>query len=74
VSENLATVFVETGESEAAWMDGRLHYAAGGPGRLLDDFRRTVVRDLDRAGVSRSVQMALVRHKTEAINRSISDR
>ncbi len=42
---------------------------AGVPGRILHDFRRTAVRNLERAGVSRSVAMKLVGHKTEAIYR-----
>ena len=41
--------------------------AAGCPGRLLHDFRRTAVRNLERDGVSRSAAMAMVGHKTEAI-------
>jgi integrase len=43
--------------------------AAGVPGRLLHDFRRTAVRNLERAGVPRSAAMAMVGHKTEAIYR-----
>jgi integrase len=42
---------------------------AGVPGRLLHDFRRTAVRNLERAGVPRSVAMSMVGHKTEAIYR-----
>jgi integrase len=42
---------------------------AGLPGRLLHDFRRTAVRNLERAGVSRSAAMAMVGHRTEAIYR-----
>ncbi len=41
--------------------------AAGVPDRIPHDFRRTAVRNLERAGVSRSVAMMLVGHKTEAI-------
>jgi integrase len=41
--------------------------AAGLPGRRLHDFRRTAVRNLDRAGVSRTVGMELVGHRTEEI-------
>ena len=41
--------------------------AAGVPGRIPHDFRRTAVRNLERAGVPRSVAMKLVGHKTEAI-------
>jgi hypothetical protein len=42
---------------------------AGCPGRIPHDFRRTAVRNLERAGVPRSVLMAMVGHKTEAIYR-----
>jgi len=42
---------------------------AGLPGRLLHDFRRTAVRNLERAGVPRAVAMKMVGHKTEAIYR-----
>ena len=35
--------------------------------RIPHDARRTVVQTLDRAGVPRSVAMAMVGHKTEAI-------
>jgi hypothetical protein len=40
---------------------------AGVAGRLLHDFRRTAVPNLERAGVPRSVAMAMVGHRTEAI-------
>jgi len=43
--------------------------AAGLPGRIPHDFRRTAVRNLERAGVSRSVAMKLTGHKTEAVYR-----
>ena len=43
--------------------------AAGVPGRILHDFRRTAVRNLERAGVPRSTAMAMVGHRTEAIYR-----
>ena len=42
---------------------------AGLPGRIFHDFRRTAVRNLERAGVSRSVAMQMVGNKTEAIYR-----
>jgi hypothetical protein len=35
--------------------------------RIPHDFRRTAVRNLELAGVPRSVAMAMVGHKTEAI-------
>jgi len=41
----------------------------GLPGKLLHDFRRSAVRNLERAGVPRSTAMAMVGHKTEAIYR-----
>lgn len=43
--------------------------AAGVPGRLVHDFRRTAVRNLERAGVPRSAAMKLTGHKTEAVYR-----
>ena len=42
---------------------------AGVPHRIPHDFRRTAVRNLERAGVPRSAAMALVGHKTESIYR-----
>jgi integrase len=43
--------------------------AAGVAGRLVHDLRRSAVRNLERAGVSRSVAMQLTGHKTEAVYR-----
>jgi integrase len=50
-----------------AWRTGCR--AAGVPGRIPHDFRRTAVRNLERAGVPRSAAMAMVGHKTESIYR-----
>ena len=43
--------------------------AAGAPHRIPHDFRRTAVRNLERAGVPRSAAMKMVGHKTEAMYR-----
>lgn len=57
----------QVGDFRKAWATAcRL---AGVPGRLVHDFRRTAVRNLERAGVSRSAAMALTGHKTEAVYR-----
>ncbi len=42
---------------------------AGLAGRSQHDFRRTAVRNLERAGVPRSAAMAMVGHRTESIYR-----
>ena len=55
------------GNFREAWKRARI--AAGQPGRLFHDFRRTAVRNLDRAGVSRAVAMELVGLKTDEIYR-----
>ncbi len=40
-----------------------------GVAKIPHDFRRTAVRNLERAGVPRSAAMAMVGHKTESIYR-----
>ena len=47
--------------------------AAGVPGRLVHDFRRTAVRNLERAGVPRSSAMKMTGHRTEAVYAQIRD-
>jgi hypothetical protein len=42
---------------------------AGVPGKIPHDFRRTAVRNLERAGVARSAAMKIVGHKTKPIYR-----
>jgi integrase len=41
--------------------------AAGVPGRIPHDLRRSAVRNMERRGLSRSVAMQLTGHKTEAV-------
>ena len=48
-----------------AWRGACL--SAGLPGRIPHDFRRSVVRNLERAGVTRSVAMELVGHRTKSV-------
>jgi integrase len=43
--------------------------AAGIPGKIPHDFRRTACRNLERAGIDRGSAMKMVGHKTEAIYR-----
>ena len=67
----IATVFHRRGKPirnfYAAWRAACR--VAGVPGRIPHDFRRTAVRNFERAGVARSAAMAMVGHQTEAIYR-----
>jgi hypothetical protein len=53
-----------------AWK--RATVVAGCPGRLRHDFRRTAVRNLERAYVPRSIAMKITGHRTESIYRRYS--
>ena len=45
--------------------------AAGHPGLLIHDLRRSAVRNMEQAGVRRSVAMKLTGHKTENVYRRL---
>jgi len=55
------------GNIRKAW--ARACKNAGRPGVLFHDLRRSAVRNLEQAGVSRSVAMKITGHKTEAVYR-----
>ena len=50
-----------------AWADACV--AAGCPGRIPHDLRRSAIRNMERRGLSRSVAMQLTGHKTESVYR-----
>jgi integrase len=52
---------------QVSWEKARKE--AGLPNRLMHDLRRTAVRNLERAGVSRSAAMAMVGHRSEGVYR-----
>jgi integrase len=58
---------VRIGYFRSAWRNACK--AAGCPGALVHDMRRSAVRTFERAGVPRSVAMSIVGHKTESIYR-----
>lgn len=66
-------MFLNSVNREGTRRDGKLIKKV--VNRIPHDFRRTAVRNLERAGVSRSDAMNMVGHKTEAIYRryAISD-
>ena len=53
------------GDFRYAWNTARV--AAGLPGLLFHDLRRSAVVNLERAGVARSVAMSITGHKTESV-------
>lgn len=65
----IAPLFHRNGKAirdfRVAWADACR--AAGLPGRYLHDFRRSAVRNLERASVPRSAAMAMVGHKTASV-------
>jgi integrase len=56
---------ITEGGFNKAWRRARA--AAGCPGRIPHDFRRTAVRNLVRAAVPERVAMQLTGHKTRAV-------
>jgi integrase len=62
-------VFHRDGTRIRSWLKAfkKAYKDAGCPGRIPHDLRRTAVRNLERAGVSRSQAMKLTGHLTEAV-------
>lgn len=60
------TACVASGVGAGTWHKGK-GYWTDYQGPLLHDFRRTAVRNLDRAGVSRDIARKITGHKTDSI-------
>jgi integrase len=66
-ARHVAVLGEKIGDFRRAWR--RACKLAGCPGMLRHDFRRTAVRNMEQAGVPRSVAMKVTGHKTENIYR-----
>ena len=65
----IASARPASGKSTATRTQGTVCESAGLSGRIPHDFRRTAVRNLERASLSRSVAMRMTGHKSEAVYR-----
>ena len=67
IGQGRAVAGARVRDFRAAWANACCD--AGVPGMLVHDLRRTAVRNLERATVSRSAAMQMTGHRTEAIYR-----